>query len=49
MTATPFRGTVTYSSEEMVECFQNGDIRLIDLYYNDAHCLRVSMREIEQN
>ena len=46
-TYTKFRGSLTHVTEEMADIFHSKTERMIDLYYNDLHALRLALKEID--
>ncbi len=45
---TPFMGTITFCTEEMVRCYLNKSKEYVDLYMNDLHALKESLRIFSQ-
>jgi hypothetical protein len=41
-------GTKGYFSEEMKKCQYDDSMKLVDLYYNDVHCLKITLDEFEE-
>ena len=39
----PFFGSINYCSHEMLKAFHEDQDQMVDLYYNDAHSLQVSL------
>ncbi len=44
-TYTKFRGSLLFCSKQLTDCYTNGG-GLVDLYYNDSHCLKKTIAEV---
>lgn len=40
---TRFSGSLNYATEEMAALFHSSDEGPVDLYFNDVHCLKISL------
>ncbi len=43
-----FMGTKGYFSEEMKKCHYDDKMNLVDLYFNDVHCMKITLIEFEE-